>query len=307
MRWRLLVSLIILALALIPAVALAADSTNEDDVLVRVNGPVNLGPNDRVGTLVVVDDNATIAGSVSNVFVLVDGDATISGTVDGDVVVVRGTLTLQPTARVTGDVTLVRSDLNREQGATVGGEVTNRTYDWSGWDFVLISIYLWISVTIIIVVAGLIFAAVGGRQLTGSGNLISDQIGGTILAAIIAGIFIPILAVIAMITVLGIPLGLALLLFLIPGLWFFGYLVAGTKLGAVILRQQQSAHPYLAAVLGLILLQVVGLIPFLGGLIDFIAGFLGTGALVLYAWNAWRGPGTTAPARVEYAEPAPGD
>jgi hypothetical protein len=307
MRWRLLLISITAALALVPAVALAANPTTDDDVLVRVNGPLNLGPNDRVGTAVVVDDNATIAGSVAHALVIVDGDATVSGTVEGDVVVVRGTLTLQPTARVAGDVTLVRSDLNRQQGATVGGDVTNRTFDWSGWDFFLLSIYLWISLTIIIVIAGLIFAAVGGRQLTGSGNLITNQLGGTIVAAIIAGILIPILAVIAMLTILGIPLGLALLIFLIPGLWFFGYLVAGTKLGAVILRQQQSAHPYLAALLGLILLQVIGLIPFIGGLIDFIAGFLGTGALVLYAWNAWRGPGTAAPARVEYASPAPGD
>ncbi|HEX7101587.1 MAG TPA: polymer-forming cytoskeletal protein [Nitrolancea sp.] len=307
MRWRLLFSLIMLTLALVPAVALAADSTNEDDVLVRVNGPVNLGPNEHVGTLVVVGDNASIAGSVTNVFVLVDGDATISGTVDGDVVVVRGTLTLQPTAHVTGDVNEARGEVITEPGAVVGGSIVHRSYDWSGWDFFLFSIYLWISLTIVILIAGLVFAAVGGRQLIGSANLISDQTGGTILAAIIVGIGIPILAVAAMITILGIPLGLGLLIFLIPALWFFGYLVAGTKFGAVILRQQNNPHPYLAALLGLILLQLIGLIPFIGGFVSFVAGILGTGALVLYAWKAWRGPGTAAPARVEYASPAPGD
>lgn len=307
MRWPLLFLSIVGALALVPAVALAATPDTDDDVLVKVHGPLSLGPNDRVRTLVVVDGNADIAGSVSHTFVIVDGDATLSGSVEGNVVVVRGTLTLRPAARVAGDVTLVRSDLNRESGATVGGDVTNRSFEWSGWDFVLLSIYLWISLTIIIVIAGLLFAAVGGRQLTGSGNLITNQLGGTIVAAIIAGILIPILAVIAMLTILGIPLGLALLIVLIPGLWFFGYLVAGTKLGAVILRRPRSEHPYLAALLGLILLQVIGLIPFLGGVIDLIAGVLGTGALVLYARNAWRGPGTDAPAHVEYASPAPVD
>jgi hypothetical protein len=244
---------------------------------------------------------------VTNAFVLVDGDATLSGTVDGDVVVVRGTLTLQPTAHVTGDVNVARGNVVTENGATVDGSIVHRSYDWSGWDFLLFSIYLWVSLTIVILIAGLVFAAVGGRQLMGSANLISDQTGGTILAALIVGIGIPILAVIAMLTILGIPLGIGLLLFLIPALWFFGYLVAGTKIGAVILRQHDNPHPYLAVVLGLILLQVIGLIPFIGGLISFIAGLLGTGALVLYAWNAWRGPGTAAPARVEYAEPAPGD
>ncbi len=307
MRWRLLVLLNILLLALVPAVALAADNGQSDDVLVRVNGPVNLGANERVGTLLVVSDNASIAGTVSDAFVIVDGDATISGQVNGDVVVVRGTVTLQPTAHVTGDVNVARGNVVTESGATIDGSIVHRSYDWSGWDFFLFSIYLWISLTIVILIAGLIFAAVGGRQLTGSANLISNQTGGTILAAIIVGIGIPILAVLAMLTILGIPLGLGLLIFLIPALWFFGYLVAGTKIGAVILRQQDNPHPYLAVVLGLILLQLIGLIPFIGGFIAFIAGILGTGALVLYAWNAWRGPGTAAPARVEYAEPAPGD
>jgi len=306
-RWRLLFLLSILALALVPAFALAADNNSQDDVLVRVNGPVNLGQNERVGTLVVVSDNASVAGTVTNTFVIVDGDATISGTVNGDVVVVRGTVTLQPSAHVTGDVNVARGNVVTESGATVDGSIVHRSYDWSGWDFLLFSIYLWISLTIVILIAGLVFAAVGGRQLIGSANLITDQTGGTILAAIIVGIGIPILAVVAMLTILGIPLGLGLLIFLIPALWFFGYLVAGTKIGAVILRRPAAEHPYLPALLGLILLQVIGLIPFIGGLISFIAGILGTGALVLYAWNAWRGPGTAAPARVEYASPAPGD
>lgn len=307
MRWRLFFLLGILVLTFVPAAALAADNTNNGDVLVRVNGPVNLGQNERVGTLVVVDDNATIAGTVTDAFVIVSGDATISGTVDGDVVIVDGTLTLQPSAHVTGDVNVARGNVVKESGATIDGSIVHRSYDWSGWDFFVFSIYLWVSLTIVILIAGLIFAGVGGRQLTGSGNLITQQTGGTIAAAIIVGIALPLLAVIAMLTILGIPLGLGLLLMLGPALWFLGYLVAGTKVGAVILRREQELHPYLPALLGLILLQVIGLIPFVGGLISFVAGILGTGALVLYAWNAWRGPGTAAPARMEQATPAPGD
>ena len=39
------------------------------------------------------------------------------------------------------------------------------------------------------------------------------------------------LAVLAMITLVGIPLEIGLLAFLLPGLWFLGYIVAATRLG----------------------------------------------------------------------------
>jgi len=307
MHWRLLVPAVLLALLLFPNIALAQGATTNDDVLIRIDGPITVGPNETAGTVVVVRDHADISGIVKHDVVVVDGDATVSGTVEGSVTVISGTLNLQPAGRVAGDVELIRSDLNRASGSTIEGSINRSNFDWSGWNLLLLSIYFWISFTIIMVVAGLIFAAVGGRQLTSAGNLIAEKTGGTILAAIIIGIGVPIVAIVAMLTGVGILFGIGLLLFLMPALWFFGYIVAGTKLGSVILRRARSDHPYLAALLGLILLQIIGLIPFLGGAITFIAGILGTGALVLLAWNAWRGPGTTVPARVDYAEPAPGD
>lgn len=307
MRWRLLLPLTILTLFLFPSIALAQGATTNDDVLMRINGPITVGANETAGTVVVISDNADISGIVQHDLVVVNGNATVSGTIEGNVTIVSGTLNLQAAARVAGDVNLVRSDMTRASGATIEGSTTRSSFDWSGWNVVLFSVYLWVSFTIALIIAGLIFAAVGGRQLTGAGNLMTRKTGGTIIAAIVIGIGVPILAVVAMLTVIGIPLGIGLLLFLVPALWFFGYLVAGTKLGAIILRQDHSDHPYLAALLGLIVLQIIGLIPFLGGFVTFIAGILGTGALVLLAWNAWRGPGTTVSARAEFAEPAPGD
>jgi hypothetical protein len=307
MRWRLLLPLVVVMLLLFPSVALAQESTSNDDFLLRVDGPITIAPNESVGTVVVISDNANIAGVVRNDLVVIDGTANITGTVEGTVTVISGDVNLGPSSRVANDVNLVDSKVTRANGATVEGSVSTKTFDWSGWEVFAFSAYLWISLTIALIVAGLIFAAVGGRQLMGAANLITQQIGPTILAAVIVGIGIPIVAVVAMATILGIPLGLGLLFFLIPMLWFFGYLVAGTKLGAVILRRQESDHPYLAAVVGIIVLQAIGLIPFLGGLVAFLAGILGTGALVLLGWHAWRGPGTGEAVPVSYAEPAPGD
>src|SRR5215204_3598691 len=62
--------------------------------------------------------------------------------------------------------------------------------------------------------AGLLFAAVAGRQLTRAAALLTGRVGGTLLGALLVWVGIPILAVLAFITLVGIPLGFALLLFL---------------------------------------------------------------------------------------------
>ncbi len=311
MRWRLLLPLLTIALLLFPGVALAQGTTNVNDLLLRIDGPITVNANEEVGTVVVISDNAVVSGIVRHELIVINGDATVTGTVEGSVTVYRGTLDLRGNARVNGDVNLIDSDIVRAPASTVQGSINNGSVTWSGWELFAFSVYLWLSGTIALIVAGLIFAAVGGRQMTAAGGLMTRQTGATILSAVLVGFGIPILAVVAMLTVLGIPLGLGLLLFLIPALWFFGYLVAGAKLGMVILRQQTSNHPYLATTLGLVLLQAVGLVPFLGGLVGLLAGIFGTGALVLLGWNAWRGPSAGTPAAPaapsRTIEPAPGD
>jgi hypothetical protein len=179
----------------------------------------------------------------------------------------------------------------------------------SGWDFFIFSALLWLSITLLVVVAAVLFAAIGGRQLTGAGNLIRERPLGSAVAALIAGLTLPLLAVLAIVTLIGIPLGITMLVVLLPVMLLLGHIVAGTKLGAVLLdavkRPTAAEHPYLAAALGVLLLQLFTLVPFVGGLVAFLAGLLGTGALVLYALRAWRGTGGAAVPAGSPPMPAP--
>lgn len=280
---------------LLPAGAAAQEAEEEDgDVLVRVNGPLRVERGDSVGTVVVVSDTLTMDGTVRDALVVVDGTATVTGTVEGDVTVVNGTLDLQDGARVTGDVFLANSELRQAAGASVEGDIQRRGELAFRWAWAVFSLLFWVGMTVAVLVAGLLFAAVGGRQLSTAAALLTDRLGPTLLTMLIVWIGIPILAVAVLFTVVGIPLGLGLLLFLLPILWFLGYLVAGTRLGAAVTRafgrSRLPEHPYLAAVVGLLILQLVALIPVLGGLVAFLAGLVGSGALVFFAARAWRRP-----------------
>ena len=49
-------------------------------------------------------------------------------------------------------------------------------------------------------------------------------------------------------------------------------------------------HPYREVLLGVVLFQLVLLIPVLGGLLVLLAAHLGAGALVYRSWLAYRRP-----------------
>jgi hypothetical protein len=287
--------LVALVLALIPAAAAAQDGEDEG-FLMRVDGNVAVPAGDTVDTVLVINGDALIEGAIQTL-VVINGDATVRGSVDDEIIVVNGSLNLADTARVQ-DVTLVDSELERAPGAVVGGEISRRER-W-GVDIDLFGLFpflAWTAVSVVVVLAGLLFAAVGGRQLTTAGLLLSDRLGPTLLAALVVWIGVPILAVMLFFTLIGIPAALGLLLLVLPLLWFTGYLVAATRLGAAIVRSRLSTadaeHPYLAALVGTLVLQVIGFIPVLGWLVVWLAGLVGGGALALLGWHAWRGEGTS--------------
>jgi hypothetical protein len=284
--------------AFMPLTASAQSTDEDDDLLLRVNGDVVLPAGESVNALIVARGNATVAGTVDDFLMVIKGTGSVTGRVDGDIVVVNGTLRLEPGANVQGDVTLVRSDLVRDPAAVVNGDINERSdYSW-GWGSAIFSLLFWFGATIVVLVAGLLFAAFGARQLVGAGRLETQRIGECIVATLIVWIGLPILAVVAFITLIGIPLSLAILIVLLPALGFLGYIVSGTRLGTIILRRDpvEEPKPYLAAVLGLLVLQIIGLIPFIGGLIIVIATLYGAGALVYYAFLGWRRRGVDATA-----------
>lgn len=312
MSRRLIIFILALLLAIVPASALAQAGADdpEDEFLLKINGTLTVPADQTIGTVVMIDGDAIIEGTITDTLFVIAGNAEIAGVVQGDIHVIDGTVSLLDSATVK-NVTLYDGEIERAQGATVTGDVNHESFSWSGWDVAMFSAYLWTSMTVLVLVAGLLFAAIGARQLKAAGAMISERTGGTILAALIVGIGLPVVAVALMVTLVGIPLGVGLFLFLLPALWFLGYIVAGTKLGATIVdraRPQTGEHPYLAAVVGLLVLQLVQLAPFIGWLTTFLAGVIGTGALAYYAWTSWRGERPTPEAEAQgqmLDQPAP--
>lgn len=295
MRSKLAGSIGVVAVAVVAFAAVQRrDAAEMSDVLVRVHGPLLLAADDSAGTVVVVGHNADVEGTVTEQLVVVRGTARVTGTVRGNLVVVHGHAELGPDATVGENVVLHQSTLERAPGARVGGVVHRRAaIEWSpviGW-------IIWLSLTLVVLVAALVFAAVAGRQLFEAASRIATRPGPVVLTALIVAVGLPVLALLSLVSVIGIPLAMLIFFFIIPALALLGVAVTGTWIGAAVLRRWASAeryersreHPYLAATIGVIALHIVGLIPFVGALIILLASQLGAGALIYRSWQGLRG------------------
>jgi hypothetical protein len=80
----------------------------DEDVRIEVGRDVHIGADERVPTTLVV----------------IQGDVTIEGTVDGDVVLIDGSLDLLPGSRIRGEVRLAEAELVQNDGR-VDGDVVN--------------------------------------------------------------------------------------------------------------------------------------------------------------------------------------
>ena len=303
-----LVAAAAILLGIAAPVALAADPEGSSrSVVVAVAHDVDVPAGDHVGTLVVVRGNAMVGGSVDQL-VIVDGTASLAGTTAtaGTITVVNGTADLGAGTTVTGDVRTFDGTVTRADGAIVGG--STRAFEANVAAFAILLIPLFILLLVGFALAGLaaalFVAAFAARQVREAEALISREPGTVLVAGLIGSFVLPILALLVTVTVVGAPIGLGALLVVLPALAFVGWIVAAIWVGDWILGRARGAseagHPYLAAVVGVVVLAVAGIVPF----VSAIATLFGYGALLVMGWRILRPPTATPAAGMGGPDPA---
>ena len=273
-----------------PAVLAAEPTTSQTGrVLMSVGGDVTLPAGDHADAVIVINGTGTIRGDAKSV-VVVNGALDVQGATVDSIVAVRSPVTLGPGAVVTGDVATFDSLVSQTGGATVQGDVRDLGAGLATLGFFVgpLIVLAWLGFLIAAIAAGLLFAALGARQIRAAETIIRTEPVQTVLVGI-GGIFLPILVGIPLfVTVIGVPLALGLWFGLWPLAAFLGYLVAGIAIGDWIVNRATPTvtreRPYLATVVGLVVLQLLGIVPFLGA----IASLVGFGAVLYLAWRTIR-------------------
>jgi hypothetical protein len=283
-----LLSLLLLALAT-PAWAQDAQGP---EAFVVLSGRADVPEGQQVGDLVVFHGSSTVDGAVNGSLTAFDAPVTISGRVNGDVVVFNGRVVLRSGANVTGDVVSQDAPVVAP-GATIGGTTrrvqTNVNWEGFGW---VGRLAWWLAVSVSTLVVGLVLLWLVGRGAAGILEAGRTQIGPAIGWGLLVFFGLPILAILALVTLVGIPLGLGILaaLGLISAV---GYSASAWILGRSILRPPTAWA--VAFLVGWGILRVVALVPILGGLVWFAAVVFGLGTLVVAIWRG-RSAAQAAPA-----------
>jgi hypothetical protein len=299
MRRLLLAFGLVLAVSLIAAPAvIAADPSmgHTGRIVVSTQGDATIPVGDHADVVFVTRGVATIAGEV-NTLVVIDGSAVLSGATVETILAVRSPVDLSGGTQVLGDVMTVDSTVTTDASVVVGGAVRDLAQDLAGlwWVIAPMAFLFFIGFSVAAVVGGLLLAGLASRQVRSAERLMVQEPFTTIGVGIV-GVIAPILlAVLLSVTIVGVPLALALIFGLWPLAAIVGFLVAGIAIGEWVLRRTspdvQRDRPYLAAVVGMLLLEVMSIIPFVGA----IASLFGFGAVLLLCWRVLRGdrPATT--------------
>ena len=242
----------------------------------------------EAGDVVVFDGPATVPGRVSGSVVAFSGGVTIPGTVDGDVVALSGPLTLGPRARVSGDIIYGEQRPVVPAGARVDGEIRRVDFEALSGPFNLAGrLAFWLAFSVSSLVLGLLLLWLGPRAADVAWETAGSRLGPAIGWGLALFFGLPVVAVLALVTLVGIPLGIALLLALLP-LYAVGYSAAAWLLGRVLVGPPRGR--IVAFLAGWGILRVAALVPFLGGLAWFVATVLGLGVLLVMVWRARSAP-----------------
>lgn len=228
----------------------------------------------------VVEIDATVDGDVR----AVAGEIVIGGTVRGNARLRADRVSLAPGARIDGDLTYrARTPLTPEEVARVAGTVrANTQVDDDVERGTVWSVIFWVWQTVAALLAGLLAVALfRGFLLVVASSIPKKATVGTLLG-FATFLIVPILSVVAMVTLVGLPVGLSMALLFLVTLYVAKLPVAVWAGGRLLgLAGRPDASPYAAMPIGILLLYALFATPYIGWLIWLIATWLGLGALVL--------------------------
>ena len=213
------------------------------------------------------------------------GSVIVDGTVEGDVEAGGQTVTLGPNADVGGEFRYDAESFDRSPDASVaGGVVQDPSLGTdTGVGFNVDPLPSWIG-TVYTFLTSLLLGALLLLAFPGVSDTVANRgLERPIASAgigLVTLIGVPVLLVLVAITVVGIPFSLAGFALFLLALWIAG-LYGKYAVGTWVLDRTGGGNRWLALLLGLLGFLVLGFVPIVGGLSEFLATLLGLGALVL--------------------------
>lgn len=270
------------------------------------------------GGNVVIEQGVTVAGDV----VVFGGNLSDAGEIQGDVTVFGGNITLDPTAVVAGNVTPMGGFLDRKEGAVVRGRTTRGNFPvppvppvppsssfpltvggglFGGLVGAAFGMVRGLLAALAIAAIGALTVSFWPQQTKQVGDVARDAALPSLGVGCLTTIVAFALGLLLIITICGIPITLVIwLAFALASL--VGWIAIGRLVGEKILEAAKARDtwntPVIAVVVGILLLGLIGVAPFVGGLVAFVIATMGIGAVVLTRFGTRAYPQSLMPVPV---------
>jgi cytoskeletal protein CcmA (bactofilin family) len=295
-------AVVLACLAALAAGAAPAQARNigPDDEIV-LTGTVRVPRGEHADRILIGDGRVDIDGHVDGVVFALDAPVRIGrhAVIDGDVIAVSRRVTVERGAILNHDLVYLDDKPIVRPGAMVYGDVrrvgAGDVSLQSGR--LLLHAAIWIAFTFSSLVLGLLFVALTPGAADAAWKAARERSGAAIGWGLALFLGLPVLAAVAVATLVGIPLGLLVLLSMLP-LYALGYVATAYALGRALLSSVQGRAAVFLG--GWAILRLLALVPVLGSLVWLAATVYGLGLLTVALWQS-RGPARPSPESVTSA------
>jgi hypothetical protein len=277
---RSIVLLSLLGLLLGPATAVAT----EERSIVRIGSDVTIEAGQKVHNVVVIGGQITISGGVDNNVVAVGGSVVLTKTavVGGSILSLGGIIVSAKDSQISGNMTEINSSNLFETLTTALSD------EWEGWSWIFAVISL--SIFLVILVLALLIVALLPKPVRTVAEAISENTFKVTLCGLLGLVLIAPLALLLTISVVGIAL-IPLEVIIVVCSVLLGFIAVGQLIGkkALALLKRRNSSMIRETFWGLIILWLIGWIPYIGWMVKAVAIVIGLGAALITRFGTYQG------------------
>lgn len=247
-----------------------------------------------IGTTLIIEEGATVLGDIS----LVAGNLEVSGRVAGNINVVAGTTTINHNAIITGSINQILNQIETDPGAVIGGEINTYVFPTSAQDHLgkrivtfldLMKPSVWLLLQAVRIIVLILATFLTVFLFTKPTQAVIYAIKKNPAVAWGAGIltlfFLPISAIVLILTICLSPIGVIVLLVLfICTIWGWAAVAKITGDGLahwLKLNWSEAAVVLVGALITGLFVSLVSLIPCIGFLFNNLLAAVGLGGILL--------------------------
>jgi hypothetical protein len=237
------------------------------------------------GGLIAAGGDIRISGTVKNHILAAGGRTQIGGIVGGNVQYAGGQLVTLPGAQIHGSLQARVDKANQAMIApgTVDGtvEITTKQPEARGTILGFSAGHFWFKIfwALSLIVSTIVMILLARQFVDRVGQVIWKQPWWSLLWGFVGVIAIPIIALALCVSIAGLPLGIFLLALYFWAL-YLSQMALGVVVGQRVFMPESKGRLMLASIVGVVLVQVLTFVPYLGILVIMAGALLGVGGII---------------------------